>query len=68
VTPVRFSYNGTEVYHVAKASPLRSSLSPLKVGGWYSFAANLVVLSSTGSGGGGAGGSAGPAADILSLL
>ena len=67
VTPVRFRYNQTEVYHVSKASSLRSSPSPLKVGGWCSFAANLVVLSSTGSAGG-AGGSAGPASDMLSLL
>jgi len=66
VTPVRFRYNRTEVYHVSKASSLRSFPSPLKVGGWCSFAANLVVLSSTGSGGGG-GGSAGPASNIFSL-
>jgi len=67
MTPVRFWFNQTEVYHVSKASSLRSSPSPLKVGGWCSFAANLVVLSSALSGGG-AGGSAGPASDMLSLL
>ena len=67
MTPVRFRYDQTEVYHVSKASSLRSSSSPLKIGGWWSFAANLVILSSTGCGGG-AGGSSGPAFDILSLL
>ena len=67
MTPVRFRYNRTEVYHVSKAASLRLSPLILKVAGWCSFAANLVVLSSTGSGGG-AGGSASPASDMMSLL
>jgi len=51
VTPVRFTFNRTEVYHISKASSLRWSPPPLKVGGRCSFAANQRVLSSTGCGG-----------------
>jgi len=64
VTPVRFRYKRTEVYHVLKTFGLRSSPSLLYVGGWCNLAASLISLSGTGSGGG-AGQSAGPASDML---
>ena len=66
MTPVRFMYNRTKVYYISNPSSLRSSPSPLKVGGWCTFAANMVVISGTRSEED-AGGSDGSASDMLSL-